>query len=66
MAIIRYQPFRNMLDSFFKDNEFMPGFQDTNFRMPVDIYEKEGNVTIDFELPGWIKKILISNLKETI
>ena len=56
MAIIRYQPFRNMLDSFFKDNEFMPGFQDTNFRMPVDIYEKEGNVTIDFELPGLDKK----------
>ena len=56
MAIIRYQPFRNMLDSFFKDNEFMPNFQDKNFRMPVDIYEKDGNVTIDFELPGLDKK----------
>ncbi len=56
MAIIRYQPFRNMLDSFFKDNEFMPGFQDTNLKMSVDIYEKDGNVTIDFELPGLDKK----------
>lgn len=56
MAIIRYQPFRNMLDSLLKDNEFMPGFQDTNFRMPVDIYEKDGNVSIDFELPGLDKK----------
>jgi HSP20 family protein len=56
MAIIKYQPFRNMLDSFFRDSEFMPSFQDTNFRMPVDIYEKDGNVTIDFELPGLDKK----------
>jgi len=56
MAIIRYQPFRNMLDSFFRDSEFMPSFQDTNFRMPVDIYEKDGMVTIDFELPGLDKK----------
>ena len=56
MAIIRYQPFRNMLDSFFKDNEFMPSFQDSNFKMPVDIYEKDGVVTIDFELPGLDKK----------
>lgn len=56
MAIIRYQPFRNMLDNFFKENEFMPNFQDKNFRMPVDIYEKDGSVTIDFELPGLDKK----------
>ncbi|OPX26355.1 MAG: hypothetical protein B1H05_02455 [Candidatus Cloacimonas sp. 4484_140] len=56
MAIIRYQPFRNMLDSFFRNSEFMPSFQDTNFRMPVDIYEKDGMVTIDFELPGLDKK----------
>jgi len=34
----------------------MPGFQDTNFKMPVDIYEKDGTVAIDFELPGLEKK----------
>jgi len=56
MAIVRYQPFRSMLDSFFKDTEFNPSFQDTFFRMPVDIYEKDNKVNIDFELPGMDKK----------
>lgn len=56
MAIIRYQPFRSMLDSFFKDSEFNPNFQDTFFKMPVDIYEKDDKVNIDFELPGMEKK----------
>jgi len=56
MAIVRYQPFRSMLDSFFKDTEFNPSFQDTFFKMPVDIYEKDNKVNIDFELPGIDKK----------
>ncbi len=56
MAIIRYQPFRSMLDNFFKDSEFNPNFQDTFFKMPVDIYEKDDKVNIDFELPGLDKK----------
>jgi len=55
MSIIRYQPLKSLMDRFF-EQDLMPHFLDRwETRVPVDIYEKKGQVHMDFELPGLSK-----------
>ena len=55
MAIIRYRPIRSLIDRFF-DQDIMPHFLDRwETSVPVDIYEKKGQIHMDFELPGLSK-----------
>ena len=55
MAIIRYRPFSSLVGRFF-DKDIMPHFFDRfESSAPVDIYEKDEQVHMDFELPGITK-----------
>ena len=52
MALIKYEPFLGWMDRFF-DQDFMPNFSDSRTcQIPVDIYEKNNNLVMDFEFPG--------------
>ncbi|MBS3740958.1 MAG: Hsp20/alpha crystallin family protein [Candidatus Cloacimonetes bacterium] len=55
MSIIRYNPFKNLPSDFFGEDFFDHFRNSTSCRIPVDIYEKDGNVNLDFELPGMSK-----------
>ena len=56
MAIIKYRPLRSLVDRFF-DQDFMPRFFDSwEYNIPVDIYEKKGQIHMDFEIPGLSKE----------
>jgi len=56
MSIIRYRPLKGLMDRFFAQ-DFMPHFLDRwECRIPVDVYEKGGEINMDFELPGLSKK----------
>ncbi|MEA3476156.1 MAG: Hsp20/alpha crystallin family protein [Candidatus Cloacimonadota bacterium] len=56
MDIIRYRPFKSLVNRFF-EQDFMPHFLDRGeCRIPVDVYEKGGEIHMDFELPGLSKK----------
>ena len=55
MAIIKYEPFWGWMNKFF-DQDFLPSFFDSQSgQIPVDIYEKNDNLIMDFELPGLSK-----------
>jgi HSP20 family protein len=55
MAIVRYRPLKGLIDRFF-EQDLMPHFLDRwESSVPVDIYEKKGQVHMDFELPGLSK-----------
>ncbi|MCK4338916.1 MAG: Hsp20/alpha crystallin family protein [Candidatus Cloacimonetes bacterium] len=52
MDLIRYRPFKSLVNRFF-DHDFMPHFHDSfGYSLPVDIFEKDGKIHMDFEIPG--------------
>jgi len=63
MSIIRYNPLENWPSSFFGDDFFDHFRNSTTCKIPVDIYEKEGKVNLDFELPGISKEEIDIELK---
>lgn len=63
MSIIRYKPIKNWPSNFFDDDFFDHFRNNTSCRIPVDIYEKDGDVNLDFELPGISKENIAINLE---
>ncbi len=52
MAIVKWDPFGD-IENFFEDDDFFaPTFPKITSDFAVDVYEKEGNVVVEMQVPG--------------
>ena len=50
MSLIKWEPFGD-LDRFF-NNDDLPGFRDMGWDLSADVYEKDGNIIAEMNVPG--------------
>jgi len=64
MPLIPYRPFHE-LERFFNDDDFFPTKERNTLREPrMDIYEEDGNLIVEAELPGAEEEDIDINLTE--
>lgn len=65
MALLkRWDPFKEFLEKFFSEEEFLPlpVFRFSSY--PVDVYETEKEVVVNMEVPGFTKEDLKINFED--